>query len=161
MIKFHVNSLIDIFGSVKRITPAAKSQMTLDILSILDNSKRLVKQSLRPLEDYAMEFFNIVQYDEPTALSTLVSNLGRYPLRILKNFYLYASKEVVVRKSFSSLNTVVRTEKLVTLFELSRSCLISLVDDQKAICAADYSPHLIEVVLLASDKSKSLSNTQN
>lgn len=134
--------------------------MTLDILSILDNSKRLIKQSLRPLEDYAMDFFNLVQYDEPSALGTLVNNLGRYPLRILKNFYLYASKDVVVRKSFSTLNTVVRTEKLVTLFELSRSCLMSLVDDQKVISSSDYSPLLIEVVLLSNEKSKSPSNTQ-
>ena len=159
IVKFHIYSLIDIYGSVKRISPGAKSQMILDVLFILDNSKRYVFSSLRTLEDYALDFFNIIQYDEPSALSTLVSSLGKYPLRILKNFYLYASKDVQVRKSFSSSSIVVKTEKLVTLFELSRSCLLSLVEDQKIIDPHDFSSKLVEIILASNEKAKIISST--
>jgi hypothetical protein len=154
VVKFHITSAIDVYGSIKRISPAAKSQMTLDALAILDGSKRLVKVDLRPLEDYCMNYFSLVQYDEPTALNNIVQHMATYPLRTLKNYYLYSGKDITLRKGLTSSALVIKTEKLVTIFELSRSCLCSLVEDRHHINQDDCSPDLIQLLLTANDRSK-------
>ena len=99
-----------------------------------------------------------MEYDEPTALRNLVEGLQTYQLRILKNFYLYAgAKESAPRKvAFKSNSLVVKTEKLVTLFELARSCLIAMLDDEKVIVTSDYSPAVVETILSANDKAKQM-----
>jgi hypothetical protein len=121
--------------------------MTLDILNILDSSKKLLKIELRVLEDYSMKYFALVQYDEMLALAGVANNIRNYSLRILKGFYLYASKETNMKKFFSTTNVVVKTEKLMTIFELSRSCLLSLVEDKNFIAQEDCSQILIDILL--------------
>lgn len=154
VVTFYIHSIVDIYGSVKRISPGAKGQMLLDIQSLLLSCKNFVNQDLSSLEHYYQKFFELVTYDEPTALSNLVSNLSVYPLRLLKHFYLFASKDNYQRKSVISSNYVVKTEKMVTLFELSRSCLISLVEDQKVIEDSHYSDVLVELVTHCSQEAK-------
>ena len=161
VVRFHINSLIDIYGAIKKISPAAKSQMTLDSLAVLEGSKRHVKSDLRVLEDYCLNYFSLVQYDEPTALNNIVQHLSKYPLRVLKNFYLYAGKDVAVRKGLTSSNLVIKTEKLVTIFELSRSCLCSLVEDQHYIDQEDYSPELTQLLLTAGERSKLVASSNS
>ena len=147
VVKFNIHSLIDIYGSVKKISPAAKNQMMLDALNVLDSSKRLLKVDFRVLEDYITKYFSLVQYDEMLALAGVANNIRNYSLRILKGFYLYSSKEMNVKKFFSTSNLVVKTEKLMTIFELSRSCLLSLVEDRKFIAQEDCSQVLIDILL--------------
>ena len=130
--------------------------MTLDILNMLDNCKRLLRTDMQALEDYVMTFLGFVQYDEPTALGTIVQQLSVYSLRILKNFYLSAGQQLPAKKGAFGGTTpvVVKTEKLVTLFELSRSCLLSLIEDQQLIRAEHFSATLLDM-LVAADKLRS------
>lgn len=157
--RFYIYSIVDIYGSVKRISPEAKSQMELDLNTILLSCKKFISTGIESLEAYSTKFFELVVYDKPTALNNLVNNLKDYSLRILKNFYLFSSKEFMQRKASGSSNLVVKTEDLVTLFELSRSCLISLVEDHKIIQEGDYSSTIVELVVGGNEQAKT--NTAN
>jgi hypothetical protein len=159
VLRFYVYSIIDIYGSVKRITFEAKSQMELDIKTIFLTCKKFVQHQIESLETYALKFFDLVTFDEPTALNNLVSHLGTYPLRLLKNFYLFSSKDGQQLKSLTGSSYVVKTEKLVTIFELSRACLLSLVEDQKIVAEQDFSNGLVEIVVAGNEQAKS--NTAN
>jgi hypothetical protein len=128
--------------------------MLLDIRSLLMSCKNFMGQDLSDLENYYQKFFELVTYDEPTALSNLVSNLDAYPLRLLKHFYLFTAKDSLQRKSVINSNYIVKTEKMVTLFELSRSCLTSLVEDQKIIEESHFSDTLVELVVAANAEAK-------
>lgn len=128
--------------------------MALDIQSLCIACKNFISYEVSILNQYFSKFFELITYEEPTALSNLVGNLSVYPLRILKNFYLFTAKEILQRKSVSNSNFVVKTEKMVTLFELSKSCLISLVEDQKIVIDSDFCETLIEFVSFSSEKLK-------
>jgi hypothetical protein len=154
IMKFYVHSIIDIYGSVKRISPEAKAQMMLDMQTVFLYCRKFVLEGVDALEAYAEKFFELVVYDKPTALSNLVTYLPEYPLRILKNFYLFASRDGGQRKSVIGSSYVVKTEDLVTIFELSRSCLISLVEDQKIIVDTDFSNTIVELVVQGNERSK-------
>lgn len=155
VLRFYVYSIVDIYGSVKRISPEARSQMDLDLKTILLSCRKFVTYNIDPLESYSSKFFELITYDKPTALSNLVNHLPMYPLRVLKNFFLFSSKDFMQKKGSGGSNFIVKTEDLVTVFELSKSCLISLVEDQKFIEDQDYSNFIVEIVVEGNEKAKS------
>jgi hypothetical protein len=130
--------------------------MELDLRTVLLSCKKFIFQNLDSMEAYMTRFFDLITYDKPTALSNIVNNLNAYPLRVLKNFFLFSSKEFIQKKGSGGSNFVVKTEDLVTVFELSKSCLISLVEDQNFIEDKDFCNTLIELVVGGNEQAKSL-----